>query len=85
MALNHADLLAPYVVRTARTPQGPTGLWDALVAATAPDTIACTDVADTVELSSVAHLAYLARLQGGSSVPTAEVIDLEVYRSRRSA
>lgn len=76
------DRVDHFLPTVAWAPKGPTGLWNALTSATAP-----VESHDVVELASVAHLAYLARVAPVATVetPSAEVIDLSVYRSRRSA
>ncbi len=71
-------------------PKGPTGLWAALVRA---DRLAMNTEfiggAEVIEIASVAHLGYLARLApalpAAVETPGAEVTDLALYRARRSA
>jgi len=71
-------------------PKGPTGLWAALVRVDrSPLASEFVGGAEVIELASVAHLGYLARLAPNLPVaveaPGAEVTDLALYRARRSA
>lgn len=63
-------------------PRGRKGLWDAM--ARAATALAIDPAPAELEPDEGAHLAYLARLAPtDADQPSAEVIDLAAYRSRR--